>query len=702
MTFALLLFCSTTHGQIGKWLQEAASRAAQRASAQQTEHGDVDVDIKRELREIMDSPVHEQLLAARKGNFAAWKRAAEDGQPEGQVLLGECYFHGVVVPEDYTEAVKGYRKAAEQGNADAHAMLGICYSHGLGVPEDKAEAVRLFRQAEEQGNANAQVLLGMCYLEGLGVRENKTEAVKWFRKAEEQGNANAQVMLGMCYLNGQGVPENPAEAVKLYRQAAEQGSREAQCILGVCYMRGLGVPEDLKEAVKWWRKAAEQGNAEAQSMLGDSYYHGNGVPENKREAVKWYRLAAEQGDADAQYSLGDCYFGGDGVPEDQAEAIKWFHLAAEKEHVKAQFVLAACYDHGWGVPENKAEAIKWHSQAAEHGHVDAQWALANHYFSTGNQEEAAKWLIKAAEQGYDLAQNALGLSYLNGWGVPENKAEAIKWFRLAAEQGNPRAKEELEQLENEKADYPFVEIQLGDGENHVQVTGFSPDSRFVVTTDGIGQAGVEIVSTIWEAATGKKIREIPGENVTFSPDGRYIVTHFLSWEGRKHEARIRQMEARRLVPRGQVGYVLSWIKVFDARTGRELYEWELGDGPFALSADGSGVMFDGYLSSFANGRRVRRLTADEQKKLDTLWEGEPDPDAQSGKHPSPDGKMVCVENEKRLLIEDKESGKLLFTLENAVAPLWSPDSRFLLHHLPEKGSDEASGTVRIYDLRPEK
>ena len=37
VTFALLLFCSTSQGQIGRWLQDAANRAAQRTAAEQVE-----------------------------------------------------------------------------------------------------------------------------------------------------------------------------------------------------------------------------------------------------------------------------------------------------------------------------------------------------------------------------------------------------------------------------------------------------------------------------------------------------------------------------------------------------------------------------------------------------------------------------------------------------------------------------------------
>ena len=41
--------------------------------------------------------------------------------------LGEKYYFGQGVPQDYTKAAEWYRKAAEQGNAEAQAKLGYMY-----------------------------------------------------------------------------------------------------------------------------------------------------------------------------------------------------------------------------------------------------------------------------------------------------------------------------------------------------------------------------------------------------------------------------------------------------------------------------------------------------------------------------------------------------------------------------------------------
>lgn len=168
---------------------------------------------------------------------------------------------------DYTKAVKSLIKAAEMGYADAQDLLGNCYYAGNGVEQNYYEAVKWYRKAAEQGNASAQNNLGNCYYFGKGVEQNYYEAVKWYRKAAEQGYDWAQYNLGDCYYSGKGVMQNYYEAVEWYRKAAEQGNSTAQTNLGFCYESGKGVEQNYNKAIEWYRKAAERGNAYAITRL---------------------------------------------------------------------------------------------------------------------------------------------------------------------------------------------------------------------------------------------------------------------------------------------------------------------------------------------------------------------------------------------------------------------------------------------------
>ena len=141
-----------------------------------------------------------------KSYFESMKIEAEQGDVEAQFELGNLYYNGEGVEQDYTEAVKWFRLAAEQGNASAQCRLGVCYLGEYGVIQDRKEAVKWFRLAAEQGDASAQWNLGYCYSWGAGVQDYK-EAMKWYKLSAEQGHVIAQYSLGLSYWNGQDFKE---------------------------------------------------------------------------------------------------------------------------------------------------------------------------------------------------------------------------------------------------------------------------------------------------------------------------------------------------------------------------------------------------------------------------------------------------------------------------------------------------------------
>ena len=51
-----------------------------------------------------------------------------------------AYLNGNGVSQDYAAAVTWFRKAADQGNAEGQAELGLMYAFGLGVPQDYVQA----------------------------------------------------------------------------------------------------------------------------------------------------------------------------------------------------------------------------------------------------------------------------------------------------------------------------------------------------------------------------------------------------------------------------------------------------------------------------------------------------------------------------------------------------------------------------------
>lgn len=156
------------------------------------------------------------------------RKQAEAGDAISQYLLGEAYYFGRGVKQDYAEAVKWYRRAGDHGHAAAQNNLGQMYKIGEGVPQDHAEAVKWYKKAAEKGDAQAQSNLGIAYFKGRGIPQDYAEAVKWTRKAAEQGVAIAQFNLGVAYAKGQGVPQDNVQSYCLFSLAASGDGGENQ------------------------------------------------------------------------------------------------------------------------------------------------------------------------------------------------------------------------------------------------------------------------------------------------------------------------------------------------------------------------------------------------------------------------------------------------------------------------------------------
>ncbi len=84
-------------------------------------------------------------------------------------------------------STKLFREAADQGKANAQYKLGNLYWLGVGVPQDFAEAVIWYRLAADQGLAVAQYRLGAMYDHGQGVSRDYAEAAKWYQLSSRPG-----------------------------------------------------------------------------------------------------------------------------------------------------------------------------------------------------------------------------------------------------------------------------------------------------------------------------------------------------------------------------------------------------------------------------------------------------------------------------------------------------------------------------------
>jgi hypothetical protein len=126
---------------------------------------------------------------------------AEKGNAQDQTYVGMWYLTGTEgYTKDPAQAATWLEKAADQGNSDGEFMLGQLYASGTGVDKDLAKAVDLFQKAAAQNNPHACASLGHAYEKGVGgLPQDNAKAIEWYRKAGDEPHARE----GLARLNAQ-------------------------------------------------------------------------------------------------------------------------------------------------------------------------------------------------------------------------------------------------------------------------------------------------------------------------------------------------------------------------------------------------------------------------------------------------------------------------------------------------------------------
>jgi len=129
------------------------------------------------------------------------RRAADAGYAPAQSLYGY-----ILEKAEYNEeAAQYFRRAAEQGDPDGQYGLGILYATGEGVARDAGAAREWLERAGRQGHGLAVVALSQAFLSGrLGFKTDPADAagLGWVRKAGELDSIPALSYLAQGYRSG--------------------------------------------------------------------------------------------------------------------------------------------------------------------------------------------------------------------------------------------------------------------------------------------------------------------------------------------------------------------------------------------------------------------------------------------------------------------------------------------------------------------
>lgn len=162
--------------------------------------------------------------------------------------------------------------AAEQGNTQAMLTIGELYEKGLGVTKNLTKALGWYEKAADAGNGEAAFRSGLCYEIGLGAVADLAKAVAAYNQAMDLSSARAIHKVAIFHLNGQaeahGLARDVAKGLNLLKEAAKAGEGAAYNTIAIIFLHGqFGQQADRDKAIKTFTYSAQTGNLEGMKNL---------------------------------------------------------------------------------------------------------------------------------------------------------------------------------------------------------------------------------------------------------------------------------------------------------------------------------------------------------------------------------------------------------------------------------------------------
>ncbi|OQD79586.1 hypothetical protein PENANT_c047G10664 [Penicillium antarcticum] len=113
-----------------------------------------------------------------------------------------------------------------------------------------------------------------------------------------------------------------------------------------------------------------------------------------------------------------------------SESTYHLRVAAKQNHPTGMLLYALACRHGWGMRSNQQEGVRWLRKAVDSVGLEM---LAD---PDAPGASKAKELQKAYRAQFALSIYELGVSYLNGWGIEQDKSLALRCFEIAGQWGD--------------------------------------------------------------------------------------------------------------------------------------------------------------------------------------------------------------------------------------------------------------------------
>ncbi|KAH0790531.1 cobalamin biosynthesis protein CobT [Histomonas meleagridis] len=420
-----------------------------------------------------------------------YKQAADEGHDKAQTRYGYVCLNGEGVPQSNREAFKYFKKAAINYDWEGKTAVGICYYEGIGTFKSGFDAGFHLKRCANEQIPKAQYYYAKVLHDGFGCSPEIPLAIAYLSSAQINGYSTAESLLKE-YLAETTVetlrqeyvslaPHKRFLAPALLLAMAELGDIPSMYLFAITIFKGNGFPPNHKLAFKYSSKAAGLGHMPSHHLLGYLYHNGYGCDRDQVKSLEHYKTASDGGYPNSHFNVSLHY-----IEESKyTEAVQYLQRSIECQSPQGYYFMSKLYQEGKGVEQDESKyeelleksanlgffkaihefaiycfekqkfdkAIQYFFNAARHGDVIAYRYIAKIYQKgisiEKNEAGAIEWYKLGAMQSEDVeCFYCLGKCYQKGIGAEQNNEEAIRYYKKAAEKNHEKAKQKLNELEN--------------------------------------------------------------------------------------------------------------------------------------------------------------------------------------------------------------------------------------------------------------
>ena len=204
---------------------------------QKADNGDTEAKYKAAIHILYQMSAAENDIGTIDRAIGFLRDAAAQGYSMGEAAmeLGNLYYHGKYIVQDYNRAVMWYRTACQKRHPFGFYCLGNCYYYGNGVIQNFAKAFDCFFKGGLTGCIDSYYRLGDMYKNGEFANRDLRFSLKLYEYVYD-------------------------DEIKLYEKIRGYSDAfGAVCLrLGECYLYGIGVNRDIAKANKYFSEAKDE------------------------------------------------------------------------------------------------------------------------------------------------------------------------------------------------------------------------------------------------------------------------------------------------------------------------------------------------------------------------------------------------------------------------------------------------------------